>query len=97
MVTAPSEQESGKTAILTYATVFEQKEWATGEVQIIHTLLRISQEQEYMDEIAEKRLRQALKNSAMLQDKGIMDGIRSTRKSMNVPLEEWWWWPEKIK
>lgn len=97
MVEWETEKTGGKTTLLVYATVFEKEKWSTGHIEILHTLFRISEEKKHFDEPTERRMREALKNSAMLKDKEIMQAIKEGRKDFNVPRFEWWWWPEKIK
>jgi hypothetical protein len=89
--------KDGRDAILAWVTVFEKQQWSTGGFEIVVTLFNISSFKEYIDKAVENKLRAALKNSKMLEDREIMNDIKSARKNGKVPHEEWWWWPEKIK
>lgn len=90
------EDEDGGNPVLIWATVFEKEEWST-PLEIIVTLINISDSLEYIDEPTAKRLRQALKNSNILkkENREIMEDVETTRGAW--PKDHWWWYPEKIK
>lgn len=88
------ETAESRAAVLTWATVFDKKQWSTGGIEVVITLVNISEAAEHIDEPTATVLRASLRGSGILKDKEIMSDVKAARKGF--PKDHWWWWPEKL-